>query len=404
MCRRSAHSAHVWQTLGLPTVPMHLWSDSTVALRIRDYLSRWQTYVANQVAEIQTTLAEAQWHHLPGLDNPADCVSRGISPGELVTHPLWWSGPSWLRTEDSTWPAAPAQIADSDLPEVRSRVHVAASRLTSNDEPAELTCFASLNRLLRVTAWCKRWLLLSCGAPLRMDPGCSPTRPLTVAEVKDVRQSWLRTVQAATYKEELKAIRLGKKLPSKSSLIKLTPFLDSQGLLRVGGRLKHALLAFDERHPVILPNSSHLARLVVEACHRRTLHGGVQLTLGTVRQQYWIPRGRAVVKAVILRCVTCVRQPRSNSWGTSLRVGSPLLGPSCTPVSITQGLYSCELAKDAATAPTRPSSLCSSALVRGRSTWSCFCKSRNGKKPTITSRLAVCVFFVMKTLLRLAGR
>lgn len=69
--------------------PVHLWTDSTVALQwIQGHPSRWKTYVANRVSEIQTTLPGATWHHLPGIDNPADCASRGISPSELVAHPL----------------------------------------------------------------------------------------------------------------------------------------------------------------------------------------------------------------------------------------------------------------------------------------------------------------------------
>ncbi|XP_029676813.1 uncharacterized protein LOC115243757 [Formica exsecta] len=31
------------------------------------------------------------------------------------------------------------------------------------------------------------------------------------------------------------------------------------------------------------------------------------MTLGMIRQRYWIPRGRAIVKQQILRCVTCVQ-------------------------------------------------------------------------------------------------
>ncbi|TGZ49471.1 hypothetical protein DBV15_11972 [Temnothorax longispinosus] len=57
----------------------------------------------------------------------------------------------------------------------------------------------------------------------------------------------------------------------------------------------------------ILRGPSHLTRLIVEACHRRTLHGGVQMTLGALRQEYWVPRGRTLVKGCIRRCVTCVR-------------------------------------------------------------------------------------------------
>ncbi|KAL6418367.1 hypothetical protein ACFW04_014463 [Cataglyphis niger] len=30
----------------------------------------------------------------PRDGNPADCASRGISPRKLVSHPLWWKGPS----------------------------------------------------------------------------------------------------------------------------------------------------------------------------------------------------------------------------------------------------------------------------------------------------------------------
>ncbi|KAL6442303.1 hypothetical protein ACFW04_002512 [Cataglyphis niger] len=82
--------AHLRQALDVEDVPIHLWSDSTVALGwIRGHPSRWKVYVANRVAEIQTALPGAHWHHLPGKENPADCASRGISPSELVDHLLW---------------------------------------------------------------------------------------------------------------------------------------------------------------------------------------------------------------------------------------------------------------------------------------------------------------------------
>jgi len=77
--------------------------------------------------------------------------------------------------------------------------------------------------------------------------------------------------------------------------------------LRVGGRLKHTKLSFDERQPLIVPPRSQLTRLLVEAYHRRTLHGGVQLTLGMLRLWFWIPRGWAVVKHWLHQCLTCTR-------------------------------------------------------------------------------------------------
>lgn len=97
---------------------------------------------------------------------------------------------------------------------------------------------------------------------------------------------WIRVLQAVYFKTEIEGLNRNEPLPTKGSLVKLTPFIDSQGLLRVGGRIRHSLLAYDEKHSAILSGASHLSRLVVEACHRRTLHGSVQLTLGLIRQTY----------------------------------------------------------------------------------------------------------------------
>ena len=86
--------AHTRTVLSLSTAPVTLWSDSKVTLYwIQGHASRWKTYVANRVSMIQEALPEGRWRHVPGKDNPADCASRGITPGELLDHSLWWSGP-----------------------------------------------------------------------------------------------------------------------------------------------------------------------------------------------------------------------------------------------------------------------------------------------------------------------
>ena len=58
-----------------------LYSDSMVALHwIRGESSRWKTFVANRVAEIQQSPNNANWHHVKSLENPADVLSRGCHP------------------------------------------------------------------------------------------------------------------------------------------------------------------------------------------------------------------------------------------------------------------------------------------------------------------------------------
>lgn len=113
--------------------------------------------------------------------------------------------------------------------------------------------------------------------------------------------TWIRLVQAAKFKEELVAAAVGLTLIKKNPLVRLTPFLDVHGIFRVSGRIKHVLLAYDEKHPIILPSKSLLTSLIIDSCHSRVLHGGVQQTLGLLRQRFWISGGRCQVQASSVR-------------------------------------------------------------------------------------------------------
>lgn len=72
----SALVSHHRTIIELSVAGIHLWSDSTVTLSwIQSHSSRWKTYVANCVAEIQRNVFDACWHHTPGEDNLAGCAS-----------------------------------------------------------------------------------------------------------------------------------------------------------------------------------------------------------------------------------------------------------------------------------------------------------------------------------------
>nr|XP_012217558.1 PREDICTED: uncharacterized protein LOC105669264 [Linepithema humile] len=190
-----------------------------------------------------------------------------------------------------------------------SQTHAARPGPPPSKEPEELLRFSSLQRLLRVTAWHRRWLRSRPTTETITAPKADSNRlgdTLSVAEINAAQTAWILRVQAEKYKAELDIIKQSRILAKSNTLTRLSPFLDPQGILRVGGRIKHAIFAYDERHLIIFPGDSHLTRLIVEASHR-SLHDGVQMTLGLVRQRYWVPRGRSLVKQLILRCVTCVR-------------------------------------------------------------------------------------------------
>ncbi|XP_043279324.1 uncharacterized protein [Venturia canescens] len=284
-------------------VKIHLWTDSTIVLGwIQGHPTRWTTYVANRVSEIQIQLPEASWHHISGKENPADCASRGISPSELLQHPLWWTGPAFLRHRASSW-ASGEFIESRELPETRYHTLTTTAPLQIKINPL-LKQFSNYNRLLRVSAWCRRWT-----SKVRARKTNDPTTagPLTAMELEATELLWIKNTQASHFQHELHQIRSGQNIKTKSQLIRLTPFIDHDGVLRTGGRLRHANMPYSGKHPIILPPHSRFTELLTEATHRRMLHGGTQLTLAAIRQRFWIPQGRRVTKTIIHRCPTCVR-------------------------------------------------------------------------------------------------
>jgi len=267
---------HVIRMLSLSEVPVYLWTDSMVTLGwIKGHPSRWKTYVANRVAEIQSLVPEACWNHLPGGLNPADCASRGLLPSELVNFSLWWDGPEFLR-HGSLPPSDAVVVPPECVAEEKIRVGAVVTSLDP-EESEILTRFSTLSRLLRVTAWCRRWL------PERRPKGLQSSgsvnsghSPLTADEVAGAEKQWIRLVQAQHYRRELKLIAEHNSISGKSAITGLNPTLDVDGLMRAGDRLERSILTIDEKHPIILPVQSHLSRLIVESCHRRAI--GVRCT------------------------------------------------------------------------------------------------------------------------------
>lgn len=78
---------------------IHAYSDSQIVLAwLRANPNRWQTFVANRVAYIQEEFDFSNWSYIKSQLNPADAVSRGLFPSELLSNRSWFEGPEFLRT------------------------------------------------------------------------------------------------------------------------------------------------------------------------------------------------------------------------------------------------------------------------------------------------------------------
>ena len=107
--------------------------------------------MGNRASYIIDQLPPERWHHVNGVDNPADCASRGIYPSELLQHTLWWDGPEWLQRESTEWPK------QFDRPQVNvpeEEREVCHTMITDSQEPLISTeRYSSFVRLKHVTAW-----------------------------------------------------------------------------------------------------------------------------------------------------------------------------------------------------------------------------------------------------------
>jgi len=82
-------------------------------------------------------------------------------------------------------------------------------------------------------------------------------RPLEVHELNKAENIVLKWVQQDGFQQELQCLRNNRNLSKKSKLASLCPFVDKNGLMRVGGRLRHASIPESQKHPIILPGTSH---------------------------------------------------------------------------------------------------------------------------------------------------
>ena len=110
------------------------------------------------------------------------------------------------------------------------------------------------------------------------------------------------------FANELRRLSQGRQICRRSPLCKLSPFLDPDGLLRVGGRLNHAEMNEDAKHPLILPHSHALTRLIITDTHETRFHASTERTLYELRSSYWVIKGRRTVRAIVSACLDCQKR------------------------------------------------------------------------------------------------
>ena len=286
---------------------MQYWSDSTLTLQyIKNDKHRPKVFVANRQAEILEVSESDQWRHIAGSLNPADLLTRGVMDPLALNSSSWFTGPDFLMQDEALWPGSDVgELAPDDV-EIRQKSVLVGLGMIVEAVKIDTSRFSTWLRMKRVIAWIMRFL-----SNVRLDSEDRQRDSLTVEELKDSEKVVVKDVQATSFNQEISMLSKGKSLPDSNRLSALCPFIDSEGVLRVGGRLADLDIPLPMKHPPILDRSHHSTKLLIDWTHRRNGHVGTDHVLALIREAYWILSGRIAVNQVVHRCFLCrVRRAR----------------------------------------------------------------------------------------------
>ncbi|XP_062542447.1 uncharacterized protein LOC134210417 [Armigeres subalbatus] len=295
----------VMTSLDIQVATRYLWSDSlTVLSWLRSDSRKYHQFVAFRVGEILTTTSVDEWHYVPSRLNVADLATKWKDGPNFDPNSPWFRAPDFLYSSKEQWPKEPAQKCTETNNELR------AAFLFHGIIPQPLFTvarFSNWNRLLRTAAYVLRSVCRFKG-----EKGFKQN-PLTQKELYDAENVLWRQIQTDMYPDEYAILLRNREnprnpvpLPKSSPLNRISPFLDETGVIRMNSRLTAAKsIATDLKYPIILPRQHAATYLLVDNYHRRFLHGNGETVCNEMRQRFYIPGLRTVIRQVSKQCVIC---------------------------------------------------------------------------------------------------
>ncbi|KAF0154889.1 MAG: Pao retrotransposon peptidase domain-containing protein [Ignavibacteria bacterium] len=312
------------KNLQIKILKRHLWTDSQCVLYWINDTATVSLFVENRVREIQKE-KDVVFHYVKTSENPADLGTRGCSSKDLLNS-IWFHGPDWLQKREADWPKSEkvpleGKQRDNYNSEIKGAKELYSVSLPAAEgpkgedlkSPFELDekNFSTLNHLLRITAWCLRFIQKSRRKTDLKDG-------ILTSELNEARFLWERYIQKRAFCSIFTALQLGKK---EDLIFKFGLEIDEKGLLRCHGRLTDPNYSKDILFPKLLPKKDHFTYLVIKDSHERLFHAGTAHTLSQIRHQYWILHGRREVQKVISDCKKCRRatggpylMPKMPNW------------------------------------------------------------------------------------------
>ena len=305
---------------------LHLIDSQTVLNMIHKTSTRFMLYEGSRIGEIQnaTNGDLSEWAWLPGENNIADCVTRGLDPDKINEKSEWWNGPSMLYLDFENWNIKFVEQEDEKLP--GEKTTCLSNQTKVNDEfIIDYSRFRHIQKL--------RLLMAKILAIAKFKSFKGGRSECLTPELFNLANSLL-------VKEAQKHIT--EKLSSQYKC--LNPKTNHEGLIVIGSRMsKFNPMTLDGMEQVLLPTKHPLTKLLMTEAHQKG-HLGRDSTVAKFRQKYWTPHADKLARTVKNACQECKRrdpklihQCMGNIPETRLKTAPPfsftmidLLGPFIT--------------------------------------------------------------------------
>ncbi|XP_066929853.1 uncharacterized protein [Clytia hemisphaerica] len=263
---------------------IYAWIDSTVAYCwLKNENKVYKQFVQNRVNEIRGKSKTFVWKLIDTLQNSADDVTRGLLLSQIVQNKRWLNGPEFLSLSQEHWP-------DLKPGDNFSKQNEHSTTETVNLFVGTEFEFSDLDDEEKVTCLATNTALISFYSTVTILHDAEES----INHLVNAKKLWILEVQKEYQSPRYEQLKRS-----------LDVFTDANGILRCKGRLGNAPLPFDTKFPILIPRDSRLAELIVLECHQTVGHNKTKDTLNEIRSQYWIPKGRQLVKKLINSCLVC---------------------------------------------------------------------------------------------------
>ncbi|KAL1249115.1 hypothetical protein QQF64_022433 [Cirrhinus molitorella] len=248
--------------------------------------------------------------------DPLGFLAPFVLHGKRILQEMCHQGINWddslpeaLRPRWESWQRDFANLDKRDLPTPQSvELELSLGDSEVRKTQAMLTkvteTFSLAERLSKFSSWSKT--VKAVARLIRRAKKVKSDAPATVSEQESAVRFIIQDVQKHTYGKEIKLLNKGNQLPHHNKLFHLDIFRDTDGLIKVGGRLSSIKDPF--KHPIVIPKEHHVTKLIIAHCHDKVKHQGKGFTTNEIRSSgYWIPGMSRTVASFIRQCVICRR-------------------------------------------------------------------------------------------------